>query len=41
MLVVAVVVYVSMGPLVLFKQKKAGLNGRPFALYEFRTMLDL
>jgi len=41
MLVVAVVVYVSMGPPVLFKQERAGLNGRPFMLYKFRTMLDL
>ena len=41
MLVVAVVVYVSMGPPVLFRQERAGLNGRPFMLYKFRTMLDL
>jgi len=41
MLVVAVVVYVSMGPPVLFRQERAGLNGRPFTLYRFRTMLDL
>jgi len=41
MLVVAVVVYVSMGPPVLFRQERAGLNGRPFTLYKFRTMLDL
>lgn len=41
MLVVAVAVYVSMGSPVLFKQERAGLNGRPFMLYKFRTMLDL
>jgi len=41
MLVVAVVVYVSMGSPVLFRQERAGLNGRPFMLYKFRTMLDL
>ena len=41
MLVVAVVVYVSMGPPVLFRQERASLNGRPFMLYKFRTMLDL
>ena len=32
MLVVAVVVYVFMGPPVLFKQERAGLNGRTYAL---------
>jgi len=41
MLVVAVVVFVSMGPPVLFKHERAGLNGRAFTLYKFRTMLDL
>jgi exopolysaccharide biosynthesis polyprenyl glycosylphosphotransferase len=29
----------SPGP-VLFKQRRAGLHGRPFLLYKFRTMLD-
>jgi len=34
MLVVAAAVYVSMGSPVLFRQERAGLNGRPFVLYK-------
>lgn len=41
MLVVAVLIRVTMGSPVLFRQVRPGLHGRPFTLYKFRTMLDL
>jgi lipopolysaccharide/colanic/teichoic acid biosynthesis glycosyltransferase len=30
----------SMGPPAIFAQRRAGLNGKPFVLYKFRTMND-
>lgn len=36
--VVALVILVSMGSPVLFRQMRPGLHGRPFTLYKFRTM---
>ena len=38
--VVAVLVWVDLGRPVLFAQDRAGLNGRPFTLYKFRTMRE-
>ena len=35
---VALLVRVNLGRPVLFAQDRAGLNGRPFTLYKFRTM---
>ena len=35
---VALVVRVTMGPPILFRQTRAGLHGRPFELVKFRTM---
>lgn len=40
MLVTALVVFLSLGPPILFCQTRAGLNGKPFAVLKFRTMLD-
>jgi sugar transferase EpsL len=40
LLVVALLIYVRMGPPVLFTQQRPGLYGRPFTLYKFRTMRD-
>ena len=37
-LVVALLVWVRLGRPVLFAQDRAGLNGRPFTLYKFRSM---
>ena len=39
-LVVALLVWVRLGRPVLFAQERAGLNGRPFTLYKFRTMRE-
>lgn len=38
MLLVAVMVWISSGRPILFKQLRAGLGGRPFWMYKFRTM---
>ena len=38
--VVALLVRVSLGRPVLFAQDRAGLNGRPFTLYKFRSMRE-
>ncbi len=40
-LVIALLIRVTMGPPVLFKQVRPGLHGKPFVMYKFRTMLDL
>lgn len=37
--VVALVIIVSDGAPVTFKQKRVGMNGRPFHLYKFRSMV--
>ena len=38
--IVALLVRVNLGRPVLFAQDRAGLNGRPFTLYKFRTMKE-
>ena len=38
--VVAALVRAKLGRPVLFHQERAGLNGRPFTLYKFRTMRE-
>ena len=38
MLVIAVLVRIKLGPPVLFRQERPGLNGKIFRLYKFRTM---
>ena len=40
MLVVYILVYWKLGSPVIFRQMRPGLNGRPFVVYKFRTMLD-
>jgi sugar transferase EpsL len=40
-LMVAVAIRIGMGSPVIFRQVRAGLRGKPFVLYKFRTMLDL
>ncbi len=37
---VALAVRVTMGSPVLFRQRRPGLNGKPFTMFKFRTMLD-
>jgi sugar transferase EpsL len=39
-LVVALLVRVKLGSPVLFRQRRPGLNGRPFTIYKFRTMTN-
>ena len=40
-IVVAIVIYFTMGRPIFFKQIRPGLRGNPFLIYKFRTMLDL
>jgi len=40
-IVVAIVIYFTMGRPIFFKQIRPGLRGTPFLIYKFRTMLDL
>ncbi len=40
LLCVALIIYVSMGRPVLFRQERPGLHGRIFTLYKFRTMTE-
>lgn len=40
LLALAVAVAAAMGRPVMFRQPRAGLNGRPFMLWKFRTMTD-
>ena len=37
---IALLVRVKLGSPVLFRQRRPGLNGKPFTLYKFRTMAD-
>ena len=39
MLIVALVIWGRMGSPILFCQQRPGLNGKPFNIYKFRTML--
>lgn len=40
MFITALLVRMNLGSLVLFKQKRPGLNGQVFNMYKFRTMTD-
>ncbi|MCU1396231.1 MAG: glycosyl transferase [Ilumatobacteraceae bacterium] len=39
MLVIALLIRLTMGPGVIFRQTRVGLDGRDFTMYKFRTML--
>ena len=38
--VLGLLVYVKLGPPILFKQKRPGLHGEPFFMYKFRSMTN-
>lgn len=40
LLVVAIVVRINLGPLIIFKQNRPGLNGKIFQMIKFRSMKD-
>ena len=39
-LIISIMVRTKIGSPVLFRQERAGLNGKPFTIYKFRTMTD-
>ena len=41
MVIIFVIVRISLGSPVIFKQRRPGMNGTPFVTYKFRTMTDL
>lgn len=41
LLIVAILVRVKLGSPVIFKQDRAGKNGKPYYMYKFRSMADL
>jgi len=41
MLFISFIILLSMGRPIFFKQIRSGLNGKPFLIYKFITMLDL
>ncbi|MEM3407787.1 MAG: sugar transferase [Nitrososphaerota archaeon] len=41
MIVISVIIYLTMGRPIFYRQVRPGLNGKPFIIYKFRTMLDL
>jgi sugar transferase EpsL len=40
LIVLAIVVRLTLGSPVFFRQQRPGLNGRPFTIYKFRTMTE-
>lgn len=40
MVITALAVFLNLGSPILFRQTRAGLNGKPFAVLKFRTMLN-
>lgn len=40
MLVIAILVRIKLGAPIIFKQERAGKNGKPFYMYKFRSMSD-
>jgi len=38
---ISLIIHLTMGRPIFFKQVRPGLQGKPFVLYKFRTMLDL
>ena len=41
MFIISIIIFISMKKPILYQQIRAGLDGRPFVLYKFRTMLNL
>ena len=40
LLIVSIIILFKLGPPILFRQQRPGLEGKPFILLKFRTMID-
>lgn len=40
LVIISLIVFVAMGPPVIYKQTRAGFKGKPFTIYKFRTMTN-
>jgi lipopolysaccharide/colanic/teichoic acid biosynthesis glycosyltransferase len=40
LLIITMVIFLSSGKAILFRQSRPGYKGRPFTIYKFRTMID-
>lgn len=40
MIIIAIIIRLTMGSPIIFKQQRPGLQGKPFYVYKFRTMTD-
>lgn len=40
-LIIYILIFLMLGPPVIFKQKRPGLKTKPFYIYKFRTMLEI
>jgi lipopolysaccharide/colanic/teichoic acid biosynthesis glycosyltransferase len=40
LVIISLIIFVTMGPPVIYKQTRAGFKGKPFTIYKFRTMTN-
>ncbi|MBE3591904.1 sugar transferase [Thermoanaerobacter sp. RKWS2] len=38
LIIISLIIFITMGPPVIFKQTRPGFKGKPFTIYKFRTM---
>ncbi len=40
LIIISLIIFITMGPPVIFKQERPGFKGKPFTIYKFRTMTN-